>query len=278
MKGIFIKLAYAAQATPLDFVALRFGFAMPVFAWIAWKGGNTGATAPRPAAKDWALTALAALLGYYAASFMDFEGLRFISVGLERIILYLHPTLVVLLIAALGRRRIRRVTWAALGCSYLGLALCFSDEIRVTDHHGTWLGAGLILGSAACYALFLVLAEGLISRIGTHRFTATGMLIATVIFVFQDLVHNPHSFLGYGPRVYGLALGMAVVGTLLPVYLFGVALQRIGASRLCIAGMVGPVSVLPLAGFFLGESAGVLKWVGFAFTLVGGIILTREKK
>lgn len=121
-KAILVKLAYAWQ--PVDAItllALRMLFALP-FSW-PLPGMRAAAANARVAADDWLRLTWLGLTGYYLASILDFWGLGYINAGLERLILFLYPTLVVLLGAWLGRRRVaRREIWA-LALSYGGIAV-----------------------------------------------------------------------------------------------------------------------------------------------------------
>ena len=276
IKGIFAKKAYEAGASPDVLLALRFGFTLPVFVWIALTS-RAGVAWSQLDRRDWMKIAALSFLGYVLSSALDFHGLRYLSVGMERIILYIHPTMVVLLSAWILKRPLRPATGVALALSYGGLALCFASEVRFTDLHSLLLGGGLVLAAAFNYALFLMGVENAAPRVGMHRLTALGMIASAVVFGGHALaIEGAHLFHLPG-AIYGWALTMALLSTVLPVFLFGVGIRILGASRLSIASMAGPVAVLPLAALFLGEPSGWAQWGGFALTLAGGMILTRRK-
>lgn len=277
VKGIFAKKAYEAGASPETLLALRFGFTLPVFAGIALTS-RAGVSWSELSRRDWARIAALSVLGYILSSALDFHGLRYLSVGLERMILYVHPTMVVLLSAWIYKRRLRPATGLALLLSYGGLALGFSSEIRVTNAHSLWIGGGLVFAAALLYALFLVGVGTVAPRVGMHRLTALGMVASAVAFGGHALFLEGAGLFRHPPAVYGWALAMGLFGTVLPVYLFGVGYRILGASKLSVVSMAGPVAVLPLGALFLGEPAGALQWTGLALTLAGGMILTRGKK
>ena len=272
IKGVFAKKAYAAGASPEVLLGLRFAFTLPVFAGIAFKESE-GRKLSELRGVDWFQVAAVTSMGYVFASLLDFKGLQHVSVGLERLILYLHPTLVVLLAALFLGRSLRGWMIPALILSYIGLVLCFTGEVHVTDRSATLWGALLIFISAAAYAVFMLGAEKLVPRIGVHRLTALGMVLSGIIFPLQAFLREGSGLFHLPPSVYYWSLAMAVFGTVLPVYLFGVGLKSLGASRLSIVSMVGPVVVLPLAALFLGEPAGIFQWSGFGFTVAGGMLL-----
>jgi drug/metabolite transporter (DMT)-like permease len=276
IKGIFAKKAYEAGASPETLLALRFGFTLPVFAGIALTS-RAGVSWSELGRRDWARIAGLSLLGYILSSALDFHGLRYLSVGLERMILYVHPTMVVLLSAWIYKRRLRAATGLALLLSYGGLALGFSSETGVADAHALLLGGSLVFAAALLYALFLVGVGGVAARVGMHRLTALGMVASAIVFGGHALVLEGSGLLRHAPAVYGWSLAMGLVGTVLPVVLFGTGYRILGASRLSIVSMAGPVAVLPLAALFLGEPAGVLQWMGLGLTLAGGMVLARGK-
>jgi drug/metabolite transporter (DMT)-like permease len=276
IKGIFAKKAYAIGATPEVLLGLRFGFALPVFGWIALGSREAGSISSlsRP---DWTRVGILAGLGYILASLLDFRGLQYISVGLERIILYAHPTLVLILAVVLRGRPLRSSTLSALILSYLGLALCFFGEVHIGDPGRTLRGALLVLGSAGAYAVFLLGAERVVPRVGAHRLTALGMVLSGFFFGLQAIWNVGIGVFRLPAGVYAWSLILATVSTVLPVYLFGVGLKRMGAARLSIAGMIGPAASLPLAALILGESSGPWQWGGFVLTLAGGMLLLRRE-
>jgi drug/metabolite transporter (DMT)-like permease len=276
IKGIFAKKAYEAGASAEALLALRFGFTLPVFVWIAL-ASRAGIAWSRLNRRDWGMIAALSLFGYVLSSALDFHGLRYLSVGMERLILYVHPTMVVLLSAWLLKRPLRPVTMAALLLSYAGLVLCFVSEVKVGDPQALLLGGALVFAAAFNYALFLLGAERAAPRVGMHRLTAIGMVVSAVVFGGHALAREGAGLFHLPSTVYLWALLMAGISTVLPVWLFGVAMRRLGASRLSVVSMAGPVAVLPLAAWLLGEPAGLAQWGGFALTLTGGMILTRAK-
>jgi drug/metabolite transporter (DMT)-like permease len=274
-KGIFAKKAYDAGASPETLLALRFGFALPVFAWIALSSA-VGTRLSDLTRRDWGLITVLGAIGFVLSSLLDFHGLRYISVGLERMILYSYPAMVVLLTAWIARRRPGRLALAALALSYAGLALSFAGEASFTDRRALWIGGSLVFTAALLYAGFMIGAERIAGRIGSQRLSALGMVLCAAVYLPLSLAHGGGDLFRQRPEAYGWALLMAVFGTILPVSLFAFALKRIGASRLSVIGTAGAVAVLPLAALFLGEAAGPAQWGGFALTIAGGMVLTRR--
>jgi drug/metabolite transporter (DMT)-like permease len=276
IKGIFAKKAYESGASAEALLALRFGFTLPVFTWIALTS-RAGLAWSELGRRDWAKIVALSLLGYLLSSALDFHGLRYLSVGMERLILYAHPTMVVLLAAWIFRRRLRPATGVALVLSYAGLALGFAAEVHVTSLDSLLIGGALVLAAAVTYALFLVGAENAAPRVGMHRLTALGMILSSLVFGAHALFLEGSGLFRLAAPVYGWALVMALLSTVVPVFLFGVGFRILGASRLSVASMAGPVAVLPLAALMLGEPAGLAQWGGLALTLAGGMVLSAKR-
>ena len=103
-KAIIVKLAYRHGVDAVTLIMYRMLFALPIFALMAWWASRGKAALTR---KDWLGVLWLGFTGYYLASFLDFAGLAYISASLERLILYLGPTLVLLLGRVLFQRRVR---------------------------------------------------------------------------------------------------------------------------------------------------------------------------
>src|SRR6218665_2577414 len=154
LKAIFVKLAYAAgPVDALTLLALRMGLALPLFAWLLWL--SRGEQGEAVGAGDVARILLLGLLGYYLSSLFDFYGLEHISAGLERLILFTYPTLVLLLQMALTGERPSKRTLGAMGLCYLGLGIALVHDVQV-DGSGEQilLGAAWVFASAVTYALY----------------------------------------------------------------------------------------------------------------------------
>lgn len=226
--------------------------------------------------RDWVSIIGLTGIGFFFSSLLDFHGLQYISVGLERMVLYSYPAMVVLLTSWIRRRRPGKVALAALALSYAGLAIAFAGEAKLTDTHSLLPGGGMVLGAAMLYACFMVGAERISGRIGSQRVSAIGMLVCAALYLPLSLARTGGALFELPARAYGWAALMAVLGTIAPVWLFSFALKRIGAARLSVIGTAGAVAVLPLAALLLGEVAGPAQWGGFALTIVGGMALARR--
>jgi drug/metabolite transporter (DMT)-like permease len=227
--------------------------------------------------RDWWAVLFLGFLGYYLASFLDFLGLQYISAGLGRLMLFLYPTITVLLSALFLRKYVSRRDIVALVISYAGLALVLSQGFA-GDNRNLMLGALLVFGSALCYAVYLVSSSQVVTRIGSVRFTAYATSVASLLCILQFLLLRPLSALQLPPQVYGLAIAMALGCTVLPVFVTSEALRRIGANQVAIIGAAGPVTTIFLGWLGLEESMTLLQIAGAVLVLAGVLLVTIKPK
>ena len=277
-KAIFVKLAYAVpQEVPVDSVtllALRMLIALPVFAWVGWQSSQGLAPLSR---RDWALLVALGLLGYYGASILDFMGLQYISASLERLILFTYPTITLLIgVLFMGKTASRREIGALL-LSYAGIGLAFTHDLRLaTDMGAVLLGGAFVLGSALSYAFYQAGSEPVIRRLGAARFTALAMLVSTVATLAHFAATQPLQALVQPAAVYGHALGMALLSTVLPVFMTSAAIRRIGAAPTVLIGTLGPMLTIVFSYWLLGEPLSLPQMAGAGLVLAGVLLVGRR--
>jgi drug/metabolite transporter (DMT)-like permease len=248
-KAIIVKLAYRYGVDAVTLIAYRMLFALPLFALLAWWAGRGRARLTR---RDWAMVTALGFSGYYLASFLDFAGLAYITASLERLILYLNPTLVLAIGAVVYKRKVNGRQLAALTVSYCGLLIVFVHEV---SFHGTntWLGTGLVFASAVSYAIYLVASGEEVKRIGALRLTGLASVVACIFCIAQFMVLRPMSALAVAPQVLWLSVLNATLCTFAPVLMVMMAIERVGASVAAQTGMIGPLSTILMGIVILGE-------------------------
>jgi drug/metabolite transporter (DMT)-like permease len=272
-KAVVAKLIYRYQIDAVTLIAFRMLFSLPFFAAIAlWKSRTEAPLEPGLLLK----IVLLGLLGYYLSSFLDFLGLQYISAGLERLILFLTPSFVLLLSIFFLKKKISLLEWAALGTAYSGTVLVFLHDVRLGGNNVV-LGSGFVLASAVSYALYLLLSGELVRRVGAMRLVAYAMCVSSAACIGQFFLLRPVSMLVQPQGVYGLSLVNAVFCTVLPVCMTMIAVDRIGAPATSQAGMIGPVSTLFLGYALLGESITGIQLAGTALVLAGIYLVSRKK-
>lgn len=278
-KAVMVKMAYRYNIDGVSLLTLRMIFSLPLFiAVMAWSRYLEGPVRARLSLRDWLSVALLGMSGYYIASLFDFMGLQYISAGMERLILFVYPTMVVLIAALVYRQPITRVQLGALSLTYAGIALAFLENIQLTGGSNFWLGAGLIFISALAYAIYLVGSGRLIPKLGALRYTSLAMTIAAGIIIIHHGVWYQWRLFHYPAEVYYLALLMAAIATVLPSLMVSEGIRLVGSSNAAIIGSVGPIATIALAYIFLDEKMGRLQWLGTIVVISGVLLISRHKK
>jgi drug/metabolite transporter (DMT)-like permease len=273
-KAIIVKLAYRHGVDAVTLIMYRMLFALPLFLLLAWWAGRGR---PALARRDWSVVVGLGFSGYYLASFLDFLGLQYISASLERLILYLNPTLVLLLGAWLFRRRITRGQLGALALSYLGVGLVFGHELGFEGPQAA-LGAALVFASAISYAVYLLYSGEEVRRLGALRLTGLATTVACVLCIVQFLLLRPLAAAAVAPEVIWLSVLNALLCTFAPVLMVMLAIERIGATLTAQTGMIGPLSTVVLGVWLLGEPMNAWIVAGTALVLVGIGVLARAQQ
>lgn len=273
-KAVMIKLAYAYKVDATTLLFLRMAFATPFFLVVGIYKSKSEAT--HLSFSDWAYVALLGFLGYYLSSILDFMGLVYISAGMERLILFIYPTIVVVLSAILFKNKVREREILSLFISYVGILIVFfNDKVEKTEH--IYLGAFLIFLCAFTYAAYLIGSGKMIPKIGASRFTAYAMLVACLSISLHFLFTHSLANLNLPFEVYALSFGMAIISTVMPTFLLSQGIKRIGSGTASIIGTIGPVSTILLAWIFLGETLNLLQFLGTAFVITGVFIVSYRR-
>ncbi len=275
-KAVVVKLLYRHGIDATTALALRMLFSLPVFAAVAVfetiKARRS--QAPLDADTRWRIVVLG-LLGYYLSSFLDFWGLEYISASLERLILFLNPSLVLLIGLLFLKRPVARRQWFAMLVSYAGIVLVFFENLRVDGAHVAF-GAVLVFLAALSYALYLLLSGELLKRIGSLRLVAYAMCISTVACLIQfSAAHSWADLRHLDIAVYQLSAVNALFCTIIPVYLTMFAIARVGAASTAQTAMIGPVSLLFLGWWILNEAITPIQIAGTAVVMAGIWMLAR---
>lgn len=278
-KAIVAKLTYLHGVDALVVLGFRMILSLPFFAVIAAVQARQAArgSIPRLTRRDALLVVLLGFLGYYLASYLDFLGLQYITAGLERLILFLSPTFVLLLTAVFLKRPVSGRQWVALGLSYLGVVFVFIQDLSLGGSN-VLLGASFVLGSALAYALYLIGSGELLQRIGATRLVAYAMSVSCLVSMVHFFAVYSLAGMVQPPAVYQLSLIHAILNTVVPTFMVMWAVARIGAPLASQLGLIGPVSVLFLAAWLLGEPITALQLTGTAITLSGAVVLSRLRK
>lgn len=280
-KAIFIKQAY--ELSPLVdgtvLMALRMLSALPFFLLLAW---FNRANNKNIATKDWGILVVAGLIGYYLSSWLDFAGLMYISASLERIILFLYPTLTVIATSFIYKKPLNAYSIFAIALSYGGTVIVMLQEQSNVPHEGNfWLGVSLVFASAISFAAYLLLTPRLINKFGSWNFSGLALSIACIGMLTHYCIATPNPIgllvaLPSSVIWYGIALGLLV--TVLPTILVAQSIARLGAAQTAMIASIGPILTIILATLLLGETLNTIQWFGCALNIIGVLMITLAKK
>jgi len=303
IKPIMVKLVYAsagqgaATVEPITVMAGRLVFSLPLFVLIALWSNRPGQA--RMAAGDWARVGVLALIGYYFSQLLDVTALAHIPAGLERIVLFAYPTLVVLISALTFGTPVRRTALLALGLTWAGVALAVSAHVDLSqfgfgrpgfsqfglDPSGpdpsasaradTAFGVALVLGAAFTFAVYSVGSASMIGKLGATRFTALAMCGSSAAVGLHYELSGAASPLAMPTPALLWCAAMALFATLLPAFLFSAGVARVGASRAAILSSVGPVATIGLDAILLGEPLHAPQLIGAALVVAGVTLVGR---
>nr|WP_121427153.1 DMT family transporter [Azoarcus sp. DN11] len=274
-KAIFVKLAYRYGVDAETLLALRMGLSLPFFLVMGQVADRRAAH--RLGGGDWLWMVALGFSGYYLSSYLDFLGLRYITAALERLILFLYPTLVILLSALFLAKPIGRRTLAALALCYAGIGLAVGHDLHVAgEARDVAAGGALVFASALFYALYLMGNGQVVGRLGAMRVTAFATSVACVLCIGQFLVLRPVSALDLPWQVYALGATMALMSTVAPVWLVSEAIRRLGAGPVSLMGSLGPVVTIFLGWLLLDEGLGVSQLAGAALVIAGVLVMARR--
>ena len=279
-KAVIVKMAY--RDTDVDAVALlalRMIFSLPFFV-ISAIVSSSRTTNVKFTLQQWIMVAMVGCLGYYVSSLLDFLGLQYVSAGIERLVLFIYPTLVLMISAIIFRQKILKIQWLAVGITYVGLVIAFLNELSTysSGRNEIMIGSGLIFGCAVTYALYIVGSGQLIPAVGAAKFNSYAMTFACVAVVIHYLLSSKGSLFSLSPMIYAYSLVMAILSTVIPSYLVTEGIKRIGSGNAAIVGSVGPISTIIQASFFLSEPLSVLQIAGTLLVLAGVLLIGMKKQ
>ena len=279
VKAIFIKLAYRESTVDaVTLLALRMIFSVPFFV-ISAGYSSSKSTNVKFTGKQWMYIALVGCMGYYESSMFDFVGLQYVTAGIERLILFIYPTFVLLFSAAIFKHKVKPMQWLALIITYFGLTIAFFGDIDFSSPQSSnfIFGSIMIFICAITYAFYIIGSGQLIPQVGASKFNSYAMSFACIGVLLHFLLTSSSTSLQLHPTIYLYGFLMAIISTVIPSYLVTAAINRIGAGNAAIVSSVGPMSTIFFAHVFLGESVTIWQIIGTVLILTGVLIISRQK-
>ncbi len=279
LKSIFAKLAFIEGIDATTLVTLRMIIAFPFYVVILIYAIKTR---PEKAAlltkRDGFMIFGLGFLGYYLASYLDFQGLFYISAQLERLTLFTYPIMVALLSWVFFREKITARIMVSLAISYAGVSLLFFNETPSANmtQNQIALGTSLVALAAFSFAIYLIFSRAFVSRLGSLIFTSLAMSSSMVFMLVQFFATHELQDLNVSGKVWFLCLLLAVFSTVIPSFFTSEAINRIGATKTSIMGSVGPVMTIILAVNLLGEEFGLPQIAGLVLVIIGVSFLRKS--
>lgn len=279
-KGIVIKLAMIENVDAVTTLTWRMIIATPVFIFIGWLGYRHR----RALNPDFSISRsqtikslFVGMLGYYVASYMDFQGLQFITAQFDRLILLTYPFYVMLFGALWFGRKITWPTFVSLLVSYSGLALIFAHDLSL-DGSNVIIGALLVTGASMSFAMYQLLAKPLIDQMGARLFTSIAMTGAGAGVLLQFFLTHAPSDIIVSQNAMWLMLAIGTVSTVAPAYLISAAIGLIGPQPTSIMGNVSPLVTIALAVTILQEEFSIYHAFGAVLVIAGILVFSQAEK
>jgi drug/metabolite transporter (DMT)-like permease len=280
-KAIWIKLCFReSNINATTLLMLRMLLSLPFYLIIFWSIQSNGKAAQ--ASKKTYLWAIAmGILGYYLSSLFDFIGLQYVSAGIERIILFIYPTLAVLINYWIFKVPIMQKQWWAILVTYLGIGVAYWSEINQFQQTELFIfGSIMVLLCGITYAMYLVGTGKLIPKLGATQYTSIAMLSASAgIFThycITESIKEIPSYLDPQHPIFFYVLGLALFATVIPSFLLSTGMKRIGSNDLAIVTSIGPVATLFQARYLLEEPFSLLQILGTVLVIIGVLMVKKS--
>jgi len=278
-KAVLIKLAYDYDISTVELMTLRMGFALPFYLVIGYFSWIKSPNRTNIDGRQYLGIGIVGISGYYTANYLDLQSLRYISVNLERMVLFTYPAFTLILTALLYQKPLVRKEVLALSVAYLGISvIMLHDSLTIVDTQSLITGGLYVLAAAFFFAIFLMGSQHYVRLVGSAAFTTIAMIAASVMILIHFLLNHQFADLIFPTRLYMIAIAMAVLSTVIPSYLMSIAIRRIGASTSSILGAAGPLTSAILAIIVLNEVFTLYHGLGMALVIIGITIISRTSK
>lgn len=273
VKPVLVKVAYQYGGDATSIMTLRAFSSLPLyllmFIYLCRQREN------RNKVKQHGLkAALIGVMGYYLASFLDIASLEFITAQLERLLIFLFPTFVVLISWALYKQRPTKTVLLSALIGYLGISFIVVHDVK-TLGQSVFVGSLLAVGSALVFAFYLVWSKPLIGKLGSSLFTSIGMSSAGIAILLH-LSLSEADITTWSKELITTGILLGIFCTVLPSYLVAAAMARLTPTTLSLTSNVGPAITAGLAVVVLDEVFTL--WHALGLVLVITSVYTLNKK
>jgi drug/metabolite transporter (DMT)-like permease len=276
-KAVIIKLMYRYDVDTYSVIAMRMLFSLPVYVAVLIYL-NSRPDNVRLTTREMLIIGGLGILSYYVCSLLDFLGLQYVSAGVERLILFTYPTIVLVASAVLFKKKITPPQYIALVLTYVGVVLSYVAERGLGTQKDLLLGASLVGLCSFIYAFYVIGAGEYVHKSGSVKFTCLAMIAATFPALTHAYAHNGMNIFNFSTEVYQLTFWLVVIATVIPTFMIVEGIRLVGASNSSIIGFVGPVATIGLGHYFLSEQITGLQLLGTAIVLAGVSLVSWKGK
>lgn len=272
LKPILIKIAFQYGGDTTSIMSLRAISSLPFYLLILILLCRSNDQRARVKKEGWKAAALG-VLGYYCASYLDIEALNTISAQLERLLLFLFPSFVVLISWVFLKKKPSKNIVTAVVIGYSGIVLIVAHDVSSFGNE-VWVGSALAVCSAITFACYLILSKPVITTLGSNAFTSIGMGSAGVAILIH-LQLSQADTTQWSPELVALGIALGLFCTVIPSYLMAGAMARLSATEFSLTANIGPVITAVAAVMVLGEQFTIFHGVGMVLVIVSVYWMSR---
>ncbi len=258
-KPVLIKLAYQFGGNVQSVMMLRAISSLPIYLIVLFtliiKHNKK-----KSLKQDGWKAAFLGVFGYYVTVYLDLASLNHISAQLERLIIFLYPSLIIFLSWIFYKQRPTKRVVIAVFTGYLGVISMVIGEPTSASSE-LFVGSSLALASAFVFACYLLFSKRLISRMGSQLFTSIGMASASVAILLHFFTLDG-SFEAWNATLVGLGVALGLVCTVLPAYLIAAGMEILTPTEVGLTANIGPFITTVAAVYVLGETFSYFHAIG----------------
>ena len=223
--------------------------------------------------KSGIIITLVSSIFYATATSSYFYAVEYIGSGLAMVLFFCYPIFVVLLDWLHGKNIPSKITMIGLLVVMFGI-FCLSDPQHwdLSFYGITW---GLLC--AFCFGIYFYTSQLEIKNIAIVSGTFCICLGNCLVFTLWSLFSKDFMLPTTLSAISNIS-ALAVLATLLPIYLVFVSLRYIDGTKASILSVFGPIVTIILGVIFLNEQISILQYIGVGIVLVGVYLVQSCKK
>ncbi|EHO04935.1 DMT family transporter [Myroides odoratimimus] len=225
--------------------------------------------------KDVIQLMLFSLLGMLTVQYTYFVTILHSNAATATVIQYTGPVFIAIYLALRLRKWPKPIEFLAIGMAMLGTFLLVTHgDINTLNITPTALIWGI--ASAIALAVYTLMPVHLLNRYSPIAIIGWSMLIAGIA---MSIIHPPHKLEGiWDTDTYLAVLFIIFLGTLIPFYIFLMAIKNIGPQRASLLACAEPLSATLIAVVYFGVNFELMDYIGSLCIITTIFLLTKIKK